>query len=298
MILSMTGFASKTATLPLDDAGKINMTISLKSLNSRYFEATCRLPYIFNHLETEFIKLFKKKLHRGHIYFTIHISNQQHLVQDTIEPALSVIKEYINATKRIQDVFHLEGSLSLSDLLRLPNVFNVEEKVLDEAARQHVFEIINTLIDELIIARQQEGTALQKDLEQRIAIMQQEINKIEQASQQLIEKQKNKVLKVLKEVEGKEGELLDARKQALYLVLDKIDIHEEIIRFKSHLDYLSKQLKSPDLEKGKRLDFTLQELAREINTIAAKCSDAAIGSLAINIKVELEKAREQAQNIV
>jgi len=88
------------------------------------------------------------------------------------------------------------------------------------------------------------------------------------------------------------------RKNALFALLDKMDIHEEIVRFKSHLKSLHHQLDSAEIEKGKRLDFTLQELGREINTIAAKCSDATIGALAINVKVELEKAREQTQNIV
>jgi len=81
-------------------------------------------------------------------------------------------------------------------------------------------------------------------------------------------------------------------------MLDKIDIHEEIVRFKSHLATIDEQLSAPEAEKGKRLDFTFQELGREINTISAKCSDAAIGKRAINVKVEIEKAREQVQNIV
>jgi len=84
----------------------------------------------------------------------------------------------------------------------------------------------------------------------------------------------------------------------LYISLDKMDIHEEIVRFKSHLKNITQQLESEKKEKGKRLDFTLQELAREINTLSSKCSDASITSQAINIKVELEKSREQTQNIV
>ena len=84
----------------------------------------------------------------------------------------------------------------------------------------------------------------------------------------------------------------------LYNELNKIDIHEEIVRFKTHLSAIQKILKGTEPENGKRIDFTLQELSREINTIAAKCSSASIGSLAIDMKIDLEKAREQAQNIV
>jgi uncharacterized protein (TIGR00255 family) len=92
--------------------------------------------------------------------------------------------------------------------------------------------------------------------------------------------------------------LADMRKNALFALLDKMDIHEEIIRFKSHTENIKKQIAGQSIEKGKKLDFTLQELGREINTITAKCSDALIGAHAIDIKVEIEKAREQIQNIV
>jgi uncharacterized protein (TIGR00255 family) len=92
--------------------------------------------------------------------------------------------------------------------------------------------------------------------------------------------------------------LAELQRTAAYMTLEKMDINEEIVRFKSHLANFEQQLTAAGIEKGKRLDFTLQELAREINTIAAKCSDATIGAAAIDIKVELEKAREQVQNVV
>jgi uncharacterized protein (TIGR00255 family) len=128
--------------------------------------------------------------------------------------------------------------------------------------------------------------------------MTQDIAAIEKDSAVLMAAQKDKVTKTIQEVTGETTSLIDLQKHAAYALLDKMDINEEIVRFKSHLKNLSAQLNSQDIEKGKRLDFTLQEMAREINTIAAKCSHATISALAINIKVELEKAREQTQNIV
>ena len=129
--------------------------------------------------------------------------------------------------------------------------------------------------------------------------MQKEIDLIEKNAAILMEKKKKEVAELLKKIEAEENtEKPDARKNSLYASLDKIDVHEEIVRFKSHLKNLSMQLDSTIIEKGKRLDFTLQELAREINTLTSKCSDADLSTQAINIKVELEKAREQAQNIV
>lgn len=297
MIRSMTGFVSKTITLPLTATNKVSLVISIKSLNSRFFELTAKLPYQLSNLETALAKILQNKLIRGHIFYTIHVDNQE-FFQGSIEPSLSTIEGYIKAITRVKHHFNLEGSITIADLLQLPNIFNIEEKEIDEAAKQALLSATERLADELITVQAQEGATLKKDLDQRVSFMQHEIEAIEHASNELMDQQKSKISDTLKEVDLDENRLVDLQKSAAYLLLDKMDIHEEIVRFKVHVKSLSAQLESPSVEKGKRLDFTLQELAREINTIAAKCSDAAIGTSAINIKVELEKAREQAQNIV
>lgn len=297
MVYSMTGFAAKTLVIFPSSDNPINISLSLKALNSRFFETTCKLPYALNNFETDFIKLFKTKLVRGHIYFTIHASNQ-HLLSCTVKPNLDVINGYLQATEQIKKEAGIEGTLQLKDLLALPYVFNVEEKDIDEKAKQLIYDAVESLISEVIEARKKEGVSLQKDLEQRIAAVQHEIDAIERAYNVLMEQQKALVNEELGELENIQEEVAEPRRQVLYSILDKIDIHEEIVRFKSHLANFSAQLTSPTIEKGKKIDFTLQELAREINTIAAKCSDSTIGGLAINVKVELEKAREQVQNII
>ncbi len=297
MVYSMTGFAAKTLVIFPSSNNPINISLSLKALNSRFFETTCKLPYALNNFETDFIKLFKTKLVRGHIYFTIHASNQ-HLLSCTVKPNLDIVNGYIKATEQIKKEVGIEGTLQLKDLLALPYVFDVEEKDIDESAKQLIYNAVENLISEVIEARKKEGVSLQKDLEQRIAVIQHEIDAIERAYNALMEQQKALVNEELEELENIQEEVAEPRRQVLYSILDKIDIHEEIVRFKSHLANFSAQLTNPIIEKGKKIDFTLQELAREINTIAAKCSDSTIGGLAINVKVELEKAREQAQNIV
>jgi uncharacterized protein (TIGR00255 family) len=114
----------------------------------------------------------------------------------------------------------------------------------------------------------------------------------------VVEEWKKKVHTTIQAIGAADNLMVDAQKSGLYSMLDKIDIHEEIIRLNNHLDQLIKNLSSQETEKGKRLDFTLQELGREINTIASKCSDSIISGHAINVKVEIEKMREQIQNIV
>jgi uncharacterized protein (TIGR00255 family) len=183
-------------------------------------------------------------------------------------------------------------------LVRLPNIFNIEEQGLDKQSAQAIMEATHTLISAVVKERQIEGEQLKKDIATRLSLMAKDIAAIAKRSQEHIAEQKEKLNMLLSELQSDESDLATARKNALYAVLDKIDIHEEIVRFESHLESMNALLENKDIEKGKRLDFTLQELAREINTITAKCSDALISKLAINIKVEIEKAREQVQNIV
>lgn len=297
MIRSMTGFATKSLVFTLEDGSKAQVAISLKSLNSRFFEVTCKLPYPLSNLETDITKLLKSHLYRGHVYFTIN-TNTPNAFKSVVEPSLSIVHEYLNAIDLIKKECKMEGSLSLDNLLQLPNVFNLAEKNLDAASTELILNTTKSLLDDVIKAQEIEGKSLLEDIVQRITIMQKEIDLIEQNSAGLMETQKNKVHLALQEMGEEQLKTNDIHKNTLYALLDKMDIHEEIVRFKSHLKSLNAHLTSDSIEKGKRLDFTMQELAREINTIAAKCSDAAIGALAINVKVELEKAREQTQNIV
>jgi len=296
MIRSMTGFASKTMTITVQES-KIALSFALKSLNSRFFETSCKLPYPLSNLETEFIKLFKEQLLRGYVTFTIHLGSAN-AFKAKIEPSLPTISSYLQALEQIQKRFALEGSIALADVLQLPNVFNAQEEDLRPESKQLLFDTTQQLLKELITMQTKEGLVLKKDLQQRISLVEQEITVIETAFEELMKTQKKKVDQSLQELEMDESKFAEVHKSALYVMLDKIDIHEEIVRFKNHLKNFAHELDTATIEKGKRFDFILQELGREINTITAKCSDSIIGTHAINIKVELEKAREQTQNIV
>lgn len=292
----MTGFATHTTTISRD-ALKSQITLTAKSLNSRYFEITFRMPYQLSSLETEITRVCKERLVRGHLHITIHVSNQQ-LFKGNIEPNLVTIKEYITAINAIKDGFNLQGAVSLDAILNLPNIFSSEEQNIDDESKAIIMTAVNQLIDSLIVAQEKEGLVLLGDIEKRTAIIQKEMVALEKASAILLQTAKEKTQQMLLELSADDTKFADTQKNSLFSMLDKIDTHEEVIRFNSHLENLKHQISNQQLEKGKRLDFTLQELGREINTIAAKCSDATISAHAINIKVELEKAREQVQNIV
>lgn len=297
MIQSMTGFASKTVALTNATGEKTNISISLKTLNYRFFETTFKLPYLLSSLETKLIKICKQKLIRGHVYLTVHLSNPN-LFRSGVQPALTIIQGYVDAINQIKERQSIVQAISLDHILSLPNVFVVEESELDQDVEQQILTTIDELIVAVIAARKIEGESLLQDLHARMAAMTEEINAIEVAYQALIHVHKGKIISAMQEIASDETAPATIRQEALYAMLDKMDIHEEIIRFKSHVSDMCEQLVSKNPEKGKRLDFTLQELGREINTIAAKCSDATISKRAINAKVEIEKAREQVQNII
>lgn len=297
MIRSMTGYAAQTITITKGKDQKSHISLQLKTLNSRYFELNAKLPPALSYLETELIKIFKKGLVRGYVTFSVYVDNPS-IFKGAVMPALSTAHSYKKAIKVLQKEIDVAGELSVDALVRLPNIFMIEEQAMDKQTAQAVLDAAQKLITLVTKEREKEGVQLKKDINSRLSSMKKEIAAIAQRFASHMQEQKQRLADVMKEIEDDASDLADARKGALYAILDKIDIHEEIVRFESHLKNLHELISAPGTENGKRIDFTLQELAREINTITAKCSDSTISSLAINVKVEIEKAREQAQNIV
>ena len=304
MIISMTGFSSRiitiTQTPPMGGPSQeLYLTLSLKTLNSRFFETTCKLPYSLAFLETELIKYFKKRMVRGTVNFSLYLSSPAALT-GTIEPALATIKGYIDSCSTIKKTFKLEGELSLPDLLALPNIFETREAPVDKELIEKIMAAIADLTDECVRTRLEEGKSLEKDLLERVAHAQAFMHELEPHTKTVIAQKKEHLFATLKTLlqETHQEAISDAQTMYIYNQLERMDIHEEIVRFNNHLKSIKAIIASPEQESGKRLDFTLQELFREINTVASKCQDSFISNLAINIKVELEKAREQVQNIV
>lgn len=297
MVVSMTGFAQKIVMIETQDGAHAQLSITLKSLNSRFFECTCKLPYALTHLETDFIKNCKKKLRRGNVTLVIQASNPS-VFKSPLKPDVSLAKSYITSFKVIQTATGLPGSLHIQDIIELPNLFYTEEQPIDKHSAKIIKQTVHDVIEQLMETRIEEGKGLLDDLNKRVKKMEAEIDQLQKISKDVMDQKKKDIGQKLELGENLVAEVTDAQRAVYYLELDKIDIHEEIIRFKNHLENFKACLHSKDEEKGRRLDFILQELGRETNTIAAKCADARISSLAINLKVEVEKSREQVQNIV
>ena len=307
MILSMTGFATSTVEIPLsNNSGNMILAMSMKSLNSRFFEMSCKLPSLLSNLEVPAQRMLQKKLHRGHVSLHIKIINSE-LLNEAVKPSLLMIQNYLNAIDVVQQKFNLQDQVTLAQILQLPNALQAQELQLDATTEQAILEAIDNLSVELILTQQEEGRQLARDIQAQLASMTQKIAAIQALSQQHIQDKKEALTLVLTELKQFEGVienktteqcLLETKKSTLMYEIEKIDINEETVRFNSHLVSLINQLQTTDPIKGKKLDFTIQELNREINTVASKCSHIGISSLAIDVKSELEKAREQAQNII
>lgn len=296
----MTGFASQNFELMLPDA-PITVTMHLKSLNGKFFEATCRLPSWLAPVEPLLVKKLKERLVRGTVYCALHISSplalasKPMLVSPVVEGYLSIVKEL---EKSFEGQLKKE-SLSPAELLNLPNVIDFAEQQPNENLVNHVLAWTDKLIELLIKERNQEGAALEKDLASRFATIEQSVLAIRQRAEILLAERKTKLLQNLNELLSHSApENRDLHIQSVFGQLEKLDINEEIVRITAHLTHAHKTVSDQSVEKGKKLDFILQEMFREINTIGAKCSDSDLGSLAILVKVELEKSREQIQNIV
>lgn len=292
----MTGFASKTVVLDLPKSGKVALFIEIKTINSRFFETQCKLPTALSALEVKIVSLVQKKLLRGRVYISVRFAEENELFEEIL-PSFKNLKNYLAIAHEIKKKYKVAGELTIADIFQLPNIFVSTTSVLTQKEEEAILGMIEGVADAVIKTRQEEGKALQKDLQKIFLNCGKKIEAIEKYAVQLIDTLKQEIDRHILLVE-QANEQAKLKLEELYITLNKVDIHEEITRFKSHLASIDLLLRAKEVDKGKRLDFILQELLRETNTIMAKCSHFDISSSGVDIKVELEKAREQVQNII
>ena len=299
---SMTGYASHTFELPCKE-GLVSATIHLKVLNGRFFEPTFRLPHALSHLESAMVKTLKEALVRGTVYCTVHIGT---LFALTSRPMVSstAINGYIEALHELSK--HVPSSadsltISPAQLVGLPHVVEFVEDPVGSEVNERIMSCFQEVVQSLLAERQREGDILAHDILARL-------NRLEECAGQIVVRSEAvfamKRIKIIDNLQallaqiGSTEELKDMQIQSAFAQMEKLDVHEELVRLQAHIGSARSILASSELEKGKRLDFTTQEMFRETNTIGAKCGDAELGSLVIASKIELEKIREQVQNLV
>lgn len=301
----MTGFIRRSIDIAFGEQGnekKLPLVIEIKSLNSRYFEASFRLPPSLQHLELSMMPLLKKKLMRGRVFCTIK-SESTEGVLETYQPVHSVIEQYVGISKTIASKYSIPDDLSVSRVLGAPGAFVPVSLEMNEDQERDFLTHIQDATNGLIAVRRAEGAFLETDLLGRLAICSDRIALIKQSFLMFFEAKKLELAKyndlcAVPENVAKDPSLT-LKLDELSSVVHKGDIHEELVRFAAHIATFEKLVRSTaDDEKGRRFEFTLQEMHREINTVMAKSSIAEISNAGIDIKCELEKMREQIQNVV
>ena len=295
MLMSMTGFGKREI-----ENSDINISVEIKSINSRYLEVNHKIPRLFSEDEDAILGLIRKKLLRGKIILNISYT----LLNDNfnqIKLNKTKVDEYMRIVTSLSSIKQIDKKLSIEKLLSLPDVISSNSASSNVAYKRILSKSVNDAIDDLIKMRIQEGNNLSKDIQFRLKKIKKDlalIIKISERTQKEVLKNYKKKIKLL--FDSNDKIILDDNRllQEIVIFMEKKDIHEEITRLQSHIDLFIDSIVKGKNEKGKRMAFLLQEFLREINTIGSKTDNVKTSHLVVDIKTEIEKIREQVQNIL
>ncbi|MFU0823942.1 YicC/YloC family endoribonuclease [Clostridium sp.] len=292
MVRSMTGFGRGMTREGINRS----FTIEIKSVNHRYFDLNVKLPRNLLSLENKIRETIKSKVNRGKVDVFI---NQNIYENDDVEVYFNekLGDSYFACLKKIKDRYEVIDDISVSLIAKFPDVITAEKKEENlEEIWSNLQEPLNEAIDSLIKMRENEGTKLREDIIAKCTVIGALVSQIEEKSPLVVEDYRNKLNNRIAELlnTSEVDETRIAMEVALFA--DKAAIDEEIVRLKSHIAQL-KQTLDKDEPIGRKLDFIVQEMNRETNTISSKANDLGILNLTINIKNYIEKIREQIQNI-
>ncbi|NLC78363.1 MAG: YicC family protein [Ruminococcaceae bacterium] len=291
MINSMTGFGRATAVL----SGR-EITVELRAVNHRYFEFSSRIPRAYSFLEDKIKTHIQTSISRGKLDAGVTIVDGEGQAPK-VDLNMEVAKGYYDAIKALSENLGLNADVSAVSIARFPEVFSVKREVPDEDA---VWADVKTVVDEALSGfremRAREGKKLLEDVLSRLDFIENAVSEIEKQSAPRLQKYRDKLLARMKTV--LETNDIDENRILLEAAVyaDKAAIDEETVRLKSHLSQFRKILNA-DEPVGRKLDFLTQEINREINTIGSKANDLEVTSTVVDVKAEIEKIREQIQNV-
>ena len=291
MIKSMTGFGRCEV---LKDSRKF--TVELKSVNHRYLDVNIRMPKKLNFFETSIRTLLKSYADRGKvdIFITYEDLSQS---QVSVKYNAALAAEYLKYLNQMAEEFSLDNDVRVSTLSRYPEVFTMEECSEDEDELWNgLKEALEGAFSQFVEMRTKEGERLKEDILLKLDLLSEQIRFIEERSPQIIAEYRTKLEEKMRE--SLEDTQIDDNRIAAEVILfaDKICTDEEVVRLKSHIQHMKETLEESN-GIGRKLDFIAQEMNREANTILSKANDLDISNRAISLKTEIEKIREQIQNI-
>ena len=291
MIKSMTGFGRSI----YENEGR-EYIIEIKSVNNRFSDINIKMPRSLNYLEEAIKKKVLNHVSRGKIDVFITFNNNSDLGK-SIKLNTEIAKKYITELKKLSKETEIIDNINIMDISKFPDVLNIKvEEEAEEVIGQELLKASNEAIKSFIDMREKEGVKIKQDLENRIKIVSEKINEISNISTGLVEEYIVKLETRIKEL--LKTDVVDQSRLAQEVVIysDKCSVEEELTRLKSHISQFL-NLINEDVAVGKKLDFLIQEMNRETNTIGSKANNLEITNLVVDIKTELENVREQVQNI-
>ena len=289
MISSMTGFGAADGLV-----GNARATVEIRTVNHRFFSPNLKLPAAFGRWEGEIRELLRQKIARGHVTLTARID------RDSTAPVIDETRlaHYLTALKALQKKHNLAGELDLSTLLRLPDVISAPSDEIEPRDGEELVKLVAKAVDNLTAMRKAEGSQLSGFLLERLDVIESRLAKTEKRAPARLKEQHDRIKRTVGELIGGAGADPQRIAQEIAILADKLDVAEELDRFRSHLSAFRDTTKAKTSDPvGKRLGFLLQEMVREANTLGSKANDAPILDDVIAIKEELERIREQVENL-
>ena len=291
MLVSMTGFGRGESK-----SQNIHVTAEVRSVNNRFLDIVTRLPKSLSAYENEIKELIRGKINRGRISLTVSLQSAE--IDDLdIRVDYDIASSYKSMLLDLKNRLGLSGEVELDQILKFSEIFtSIEENDGIEKLWDHTKEAILGSIEEMNLMKEQEGNNLATDLLQRLENIEKNITEIEQISKEHIpsefESLKNRIQEIIQSPDVDSNRL----ETEIAILADRLDVTEECVRFRSHIDLFQDLVNNKGFA-GRRLNFLTQEMNREANTIGSKCNNSDISHRVVSIKEEIERLREQVQNI-
>ena len=292
MIKSMTGYGFGEFAL-----GEKRFTAEIKSVNNRYRDIVVRLPKTLQALEEEVKSQAASRIRRGRAEVSVQMEKEGRETEYDLELNMPLVRSYFRIFGQLSDEFGVAEAIRPAELCQMKDVIMMKPKeVALEEARQGIGEALTRALDSYDGMKTQEGRAIEEDLLQRLQAIETYVKEIEERGPLVVEEYRNrlkeKIARISQDLEVDETRLV----QEVAFFAERCDITEEIVRARSHFQQFRQYLSGDDAV-GRRLDFLLQEINREVNTMGSKSADSSISGRTVEIKAELEKIREQVQNV-
>ncbi|MBU2512238.1 YicC family protein [bacterium] len=291
MIKSMTGFCKTEA-----EYKELRCNVEVKSVNHRFLESRIHLPRQFQYLEENLKRLLKQKINRGKVDVYIQL-DETHILDEKLSLNPNVLKNVNSIIEGIEKDIHRDLQVNLSDLLQVKGLFKYEqeEKTLEDY--EALFSLaVEKGAEELIKMRSREGELLFADIMEHVELMQKYVGQVPELREEVVESHRQRLKKNLENLQLKYDDDDPRIMQEVGVFMDRSDITEEVERFGSHLVQM-RELMLSDEPTGRKLDFLMQEFHREANTLCSKANHIQVTQIGVDLKCEIEKIREQVQNI-